>query len=248
MNKNERIEFDVTSHGIVYGNYTFMIAGWISDYSTKIEDHKSYIDLLDRKGYADDDGRIWIYKETEEEARKLKSIPWFTYDVSLGDYKFSSRTPSVDEAFRVDKIGSLSNDTIFTSVKADDKLYDEDVLNELNASTSVFQPEINETDDFLKRLIKEIILKKHVNIAKYAPRFEKKYELSNLRQALTNDSKTSASNFMRWIELFGVKFHIIIEDMGTDTDPLKQILYYDNYTDRIREIKSLDEVKLKKDE
>ena len=36
--------------------------------------------------------------------------------------------------------------------------------------------------------------------------------------------------------------------MGTDTDPLKQILYYDNYTDRIREIKSLDEVKLKKDE
>ena len=44
--------------------------------------------------------------------------------------------------------------------------------------------------------------------------------------------------------MMGIKFHIIIEDNGKDSDPLKEILHYDNYTDKITVIKSLDEVKL----
>lgn len=248
--KNEKIQLDRRSHGIVYGRYTFMIDGYIDDYSLETKSSKCYLDLIDRKGYVDSDGKIWIYKETREEARKLSPIPWFTTKIEDGnvEYEFSPRYPQTDKIFEISKIGSLTNDRIYRTINPEEKLYDEEVLNELNSSTTIFTPEIREKDDCLKRMIKTIILKKAVNIAKYIPLFPKKYVLSNLKQGLTNNSKMAASTFVQWAEMLGVKFHIIVEDNGKDTDPLKEVLHYDNYTDTIKVIKSLDEVKLLKED
>lgn len=246
--KVKRIELDRTSHGIVYDKYTFMIDGYLSDYSLNSDDEKSYKDLILRKGYVDDTGKIYIYKENKKEANKLLPVPCFTVnideDTGKATYEFFERSKGVDEIFTLENIGSLTNEKIFESIKPDEKLYDEDILNELNSSTSMFRPEIKNSDDFLKRLIKEIILRKEVNIVKYTPLFPKKYILSNLKQGLTNDSKTAAGTFIQWMEMMGIKFHVIIEDNGKDTDPLKEILHYDNYTDTISVIKSVDDVKL----
>ena len=242
--KVKRIELDRNSHGIVFEKYTFMIDGYISDYSEDPNAEKSYKDLITRKGYVDDEGLIWIYQNNREDGRKLSPVPWFTYNKDTGKYEFSKRYQATDKVFVLDNIGSLTNEKIFESIKEGEKLYDENILNELNSSTSVFKPEIKKTDDFLKRLIKEIILRKSVNIVKYTPLFPRKYILSNLKQGLTNDSKTAACTFIQWMEMMGIKFHIIIEDNGKDSDPLKEILHYDNYTDKITVIKSLDEVKL----
>lgn len=231
----KRVEFDKNSHGITYGKNVFMIDGYIDDYSTESTNSPSFLDLIDNKGYVDKDGKIWIYKELKPDNSTIFGlVPWFTMDTKNGKYHFSKRKiKEVDEAFRVKNIGDLSFKHIAKTIKEDEKLYDEDVLNDLNASTSIFKPEIKEGDDFLKRLVKMIILLKKVNIAKYLPKVPKKYILSNWKQSLSNDSKMSALNFINWCEIMGIKFHVIVEDNGTDTDPLKEVLHYDNATDNI---------------
>lgn len=244
----KKIQLDRKSHGITYGKNVFMIDGYIEDYSLSKDTSPSFLDLIDNKGYVDEKGRIWIYKELKPDNSTIFGlVPWFTVDPKEGKYQFSKRKlKEVDEAFRVENIGDLSFKHISKNIKENEKLYDEDVLNDLNASTSIFKPEIKEGDDFLKRLVKKIILLKEVNIAKYLPKVPKKYILSNWKQSLSNDSKMSALNFINWCEIMGIKFHVIVEDNGTDTDPLKEVLHYDNATDKIEVVKKKDMKKLLK--
>lgn len=231
-------KYDRHSHGITFEKNAFMIDGYIEDYSLDENESPCFLDLLDNKGYVDEDGKIWIYKEIEPDNSSMFGIiPWFTVieNDEKRKYKFSKRKlKDVDDAFDVKNIGDLSFKNISKNIKEDDKLYDEDVLNDLNASTTIFKPEIKDTDDFLKKLIKEIIIRKAVNIAKYLPKVPKKYILSNWKQSLSNDSKTSAINFINWSELMGIDFHVIAYDNGTDTDKLKEVLHYDNRTDTIK--------------
>ena len=84
--KVKRIELDRNSHGIVFEKYTFMIDGYISDYSEDPNAEKSYKDLITRKGDVDDEGLIWIYQNNREDGRKLSPVPWFTYNKDIGKY------------------------------------------------------------------------------------------------------------------------------------------------------------------
>lgn len=242
----KKITIDKDSIGITYKMSTFIVDGYIEDYSLNAKEEKSYLDMIDNKGYVDENGLIWIYKKEEPERKSVFGyIPWFTVKEEDGKnvYQFSKRNlKDVDERFRIENVGDFSFKKIADTIKEDEKLYNEKILNDINSSTSVFHPEIKEEDDFLKKLLKTIILLKDVNIAKYVSKVPEKYILSNMKQGLVNKSKTSAINFLNWSELLGIKFHVIIEDDGTDTDPLKEVLHYDNKTDTIKSYKSMEDL------
>lgn len=243
----KKIEIDKDSIGITYKMSTFIVDGYIEDYSLNSKDEKSFLDLIDNKGYVDEKGRIFIYKEIAPEKKSIFAyIPWFTVcknDDGSMKYEFSERRlKDVDERFNIKNVGDYSFKKIASTIKEDETLYNEKILNDINSSTSVFRPEIRDEDDFLKKLLKEVILRKDVNIAKYVSKVSEKYILSNMKQGLVNKSKTSAINFLNWTELLGIKFHVIIEDDGTDTDALKEVLHYDNKTDRITSYESMEEL------
>lgn len=239
-----RKELDKESTGISFHDHVFMVDGYLDDYALCTGHSPNVLDLIDNKGYTDSKGYVWIFKEkVPDKSSVFGIIPWFTIEKSKDVYRlhFSKRQlKDVSNAFRIENVGDISYKKIANSLRPNEQLYDEDVLNDLNSATSVFRPEIKEEDDFLKRAIKKIILMKEVNIAKYIPKVPKKYILSNWKQGLMNDSKTSALNFVNWMEIMGIKFHLIMEDNGTDTDPLREVLIYDNYTDKIQTISKED--------
>lgn len=73
-------------------------------------------------------------------------------------------------------------------------------------------PVLKESDDFLKHLIKRIILEKKVSISYYKTKFDKSHEFPNLRQSLDKETKMTVTNFKRWADLLGFDWEIIISD------------------------------------
>lgn len=100
------------------------------------------------------------------------------------------------------------------------------------SSTAVYIPEIKETDDFLKKLIKMVFLIKKVATTKYRKKLSKAYAFSNLFQGLNNDTKISTTVWQTWIEILGIDAVIILKDSGSDNeDPINKYIVYKSRND-----------------
>lgn len=190
---------------------------------------------IDNKGYIDKKtGKIYICSKNE---------PPFHDDVPVlrvdGDNieKVEPQFSSISDKFHEDKIYTLSLDHICEATSGDEVLYDEDMLADMNASTSLFIPTINESDDPLKKLIKQAIIDKAIDINRLKHKMPQKYGLTNMKSALIGKTKMSITNFNIWCELLGINYEVILSDNGNDTqDPLKGVIHYDNTTNRITKL------------
>ena len=54
----KKITIDKDSIGITYKMSTFIVDGYIEDYSLNAKEEKSYLDMIDNKGYVDENGLI----------------------------------------------------------------------------------------------------------------------------------------------------------------------------------------------
>lgn len=190
---------------------------------------------IDNKGYIDKKtGKIYICSKNE---------PPFHDDVPVlkvdGDNieKVEPQFSSISDKFHEDKIYTLSLDHICEATSGNEVLYDEDMLADMNASTSLFIPTINESDDPLKKLIKQAIIDKAIDINRLKHKMPQKYGLTNMKSALIGKTKMSITNFNIWCELLGINYEVILSDNGNDTqDPLKGVIHYDNTTNRITKL------------
>ena len=106
----------------------------------------------------------------------------------------------------------------------------------MNAATSIFVPTINEYDDPLKKLIKQVIISKKIDINRLKHRMPQKYGLTNMKSALVGKTKMSINNFNVWCELLGITYEVIITDNGSDSqNPLPNVIHYASDSDRIIE-------------
>lgn len=100
------------------------------------------------------------------------------------------------------------------------------------SSTAVYIPEIKESDDFLKKLIKTVFLIKKVATTKYRKKLSKAYAFSNLFQGLNNETKISTTVWQTWIEIIGIDAVIILKDSGSDDeDPIDKYIVYKSRND-----------------
>lgn len=178
------------------------------------------------KGYILND-EIWIFNK---EKPNTSEYPYFWYE--HGKICFGKVRDSIKNDFRVENLSTL--DPTYTVCKLDPNvpLYDEQALSDMNAATTMFEPEIKESDDCLKKLIKISILDKKINIARLKSVTPTSYMLSNLKTALINGTKMSITNFIIWCDLLGLTFDIIVSDNGTDyQNPLKKSIHYCGETD-----------------
>lgn len=240
-------KLDETVNGLNYQDRSFMIAGYLSDYKPvdilgevldKGEDERpnTYADFKENRGYVDKTGHIWIYRATPNEK---EGIPWFTItypDGEIPKLKFNPNRANYDEeAFHINHVGDLSIKEIINNTTDKPVEYDPEVVASVVRATALVHPEIKDEDDFLKKLVKQTILSKHVNVRKYATKVPKTWILHNLIQStIYSDTKCSTKPFLEWMELLDCDFTITIKDNGKDKDdPLRKEIVYDSSTDKL---------------
>lgn len=190
----------------------------------------------DGVGYRDACGQVWIYYDCPP--YNSITIPWFS-KCDDGIIYLSYVPEEILSDFHEDKIRDISLERIEKDTKENEELYNEEELKFLNAATSVYKPEIKEEDDFLKKVVKKLLLKLEININRFAPKFQEKYELTNMRTALQNKTKTSTKVFSKWMELLNSNFTLIVKTKD-DADP--KMKGYIIYNSKDNSIKYVDEL------
>ena len=184
--------------------------------------------LIDNKGYIKD-GYVWIYIKKKPLIDKNK-YPYI-YPVDDG-YEFSNPSKENLEGFSEKNIYDLSLMSIVEQTKPTDIMYNEQAINDLNNAASRYIPIVHEEDDYLKKIVKEAIIRKNVDINRLKSKMQVSYNLLNMKQALEKSTKMSVVYFMLWMEILGLDFEIKIKDNGQDRiDPLKEPLIYSSAID-----------------
>lgn len=177
----------------------------------------------DGKGYIAEDESIWIYCG-EGEPKNKNEYPYFW--INDGKIEYSNPPKLVKDVFKVDNLTDLSAVTIIDTTIAGKPLFNEQEIEDMNASSSFFVPTIYESDDFLKKIVKTVIIEKGIDINRLKVKTGEKYVLANMISALKNSTKMSVIYFLHWMELLGCDFDIKIRDNGEDQDPLENDLIY----------------------
>lgn len=249
----ERIALDKSSTAISYKQRAFMVAGYISDYKLTYDEDligelggektKTVADFEENKGYVDDNGQVHIFMQNP---KKGEILPWFT--VVLNDdgkplLKYNTyKTEEIVKAFNISRIKDLSIANIAKESENVEELHDKEMIDRLLSATSVYVPKVKDSDDFLKKIVKTVIIEKGVDVHRFGGEMEKSYQLTNLITGLNNDSKMNPWAFLLWMELNRCKFKVTVTDTGSDKQtPLKYPITYDSSTGRIIVEKGGDE-------
>lgn len=188
-------------------------------------------ELEDGKGYVI--GNIVYVYSKEKPNVKTSSVPlfWFTKFVDKNNYTLKTHVPmpveEICKKFSIDHMVDVSYTRILNETTGDEVLYNEQMINDMNVARSKFTPIVNTGDDYLKRLVKYIIIKKDVDINRYKSVMDTPYALTNMKSALCATTKMSVTNFLMWVELLQVDFSILVTDNGVDkVNPLREGLLY----------------------
>ena len=188
--------------------------------------------FLDGKGYIDEDENIWIYCGAGK-PKNANAYPYFWLNEE-GEKEFSEPQENMKKAFNVTNMKDMSLQIIVEKTGENEELFDEDAINDMNAAAAFYVPQIRESDDFLKKVVKNTIIAKGIDINRLKVKTEQKYILPNMKAALDNKTKMSVMYFCCWMELLGCDFQVSICDNGTDDgDPLKNTLIYISDKDKV---------------
>lgn len=191
-----------------------------------IKDDPHPKDYINMKGYVDEDGSIWIYSDNEP--KNKNAYPYFW--IKDGKIVRSNPPEIIRKAFTTENMKDLSLLTIIDTTDPNEQLYDEQEIADMNSSASFYVPIINKEDDFLKKVVKNTIIQKGIDINRLKGKTGHKYILPNMKAALQNKTKMSTFYFCYWMDLLGCDFEVTVSDNGTDNkDPLKNPIIYKSY-------------------
>lgn len=139
----------------------------------------------------------------------------FVDPVTRGDVKRYSVSNIID--VDTDKI----IDEIINKKESFISLQDSEIL---ISNSDVFVPTIKDTDDPLKKIIKQAIIEKKVNLSIYKNKVNNEYGLVNMKSALLRDTAMSIKYFKMWLEVLDLDFKIVLKDNGDpqNINPLKR--------------------------
>lgn len=201
--------------------HTFNIVGYIDDFDR----------YIDGKAYANRDGNIYIYSSTPlDPYDRADKVPRF-WSTPKGLEFIEDGTKN--GLYTLDNTIACTLDEIIDATPEGYVPYDEEMIADMNSSMGVYIPTISEKDDYLKRLVKEVILAKKVDISSYKSRMDKKYRLTNMKSALDGTTKMTVTVFLMWADLLNFKFEIKVTDAGPSMLPIGGVMKYNSVTDEI---------------
>ena len=221
--------------GFIFTDQTFQI---VDVFDGEI---KNKYDFEDGKGYVDSNtNNIWIFKSKKPKKDENKyPYMWITDD---GVTHFS-HYPIDNGIFHADKLISVNTNEIIENVVNNDNtspVFDDNIINDLNAGSEEFHPVLYDKDDFLKKLIKTVLNTVSISLNKYKSKVRQKYMISNMKSALMTKTKMSTQYFNAWVEMLGLKMTVIIESNDDAEDKIPEPLVYLSERDNVFKLSELD--------
>jgi len=156
---------------------------------------------------------VYIYRGKLKE----KNPNYFEIYNDDGKYVFISPDEKEKELFNIHHVSELNPDSIFENIEKSKELFVQpEDIEIINNNTELYTPTIKEDDDFLKYLVKKIIIDKKINLRNYKNKFATEYSLNNMKSGLNRDTKMTVTNFKTWCEILGVKWDMMITNSGED--------------------------------
>lgn len=191
----------------------------------EVDIYRPELELVLGRGYVVGE-MVYIYRGKEDNKGITKPG---MYKNEEGDVIF--KDPKVDkERYGVEHIKEITIDIdkILKDVNEhSENLLDNDIIEVINTNKEITQFTVNEDDDFLKRVIKEAIMAKKINLKNYVKGLPNSYDLGNLTSILKGSTKMSVTKFVVWCEILGLDWRVRVDDDGTDRiAPLEESIEY----------------------
>lgn len=205
---------------------TVSVAGLLKDISEDIPSN-----YTNGKGYIDPtDDSIWIYCRKKPNKLRINTYPYFWF-TSESNREHSNPPDDIRDKYNAKNLHVYDVHDIINDIKDDEIIYSPEELVDISNSSSEL-PIIKPSDDFLKKIIKMIIITKNINIKRLKVKMGVPYKLPNMITALNNDTKMSTTYFATWLEILGLEVEYKIKNDGTDNlTPLKHEHIYEPATD-----------------
>lgn len=131
------------------------------------------------------------------------------YDTDTESYfKVEPETLEEKEKFKIaGKIAITNTNSIIDVINCN-----EDILVDMPDSTKIFMPDLSNNDDILKRLVKQALIQKNIDLDKYKDQFTDKNSLFNFKQVIKGDNKLSILIFDRGVDALGLRYRISLEE------------------------------------
>ena len=142
--------------------------------------------------------------------------------------------------YSVDNIRDMDTGSILSYIADNaDEFVQPDDIEIINSSGDIYIPTIGDDDDFLKRIIKEAIIAKRINLKNYKDKFSDNYSLTNMKSGLSRSTKMTVPNFLKWCEILGLDWKVILSDSGADKyNPLPKEISIDSIDGIISDYKN----------
>lgn len=165
---------------------------------------------------------VYVYRGKVDKIKDKMKAGIYLYE---GKHHFVEPKSEHDkQEYHISRITDLDISTIMTKVsKNHEKFVSQEDIEYVNNNSDILKVVINDSDDFLKVAIKKAINDKGISLSNYKNKQDSQWGLLNLKGALIKGTKMTVVRFNDWAEILGLRWTLILEDNGTDTNrPLKE--------------------------
>ena len=178
-----------------------------------------------KKGFAyERDGKDYIYGGKRK--GKEPFLPGYFYKVN-GDFVYIEPEPAKKDLYISDRVIELSDSGIINAVNEDKfKEVDPSII---ESSEEYFAPDILDSDDMLKRIVKRVLAEKKLSFKSAKTRFKNEYDITNMKSALMKPSMMSMRYFNKWVELTDITSITVtanFKDAAGGTQSVTEVIDY----------------------
>lgn len=171
------------------------------------------------KGYAYLHGDyVYIYRGKKKDIKDVKLKPGSVYLVD-GERVWVEPSDELKDLYHKSRIKMYDTELIFEAIR-------EQALKEpppalLEVSKNAFMPPIFPDDDILKKIIKEVLANKRIEI-RCSKEYRNNYDITNIKAGIMKATPLSIKYFSKWIELLQMEVEIVCK--YTDCNGEEKIL------------------------
>ena len=114
-------------------------------------------------------------------------------------------TEELAEIYHKSKIKMYDSAMIFQAIQENARKEEPPAV--LETSQNAFIPTIYDDDDILKRIIKEVLVDKKIEI-RASKKYRNNYDITNLKSGIQKMTPLSIKYFTKWIEILGLEVEI----------------------------------------
>lgn len=163
---------------------------------------------------------VYVFRKEVERDSKGEIIPGVYYNKTRDFVWVEPKTDKDKQKYSVENVDDVSPDAIFKDIqRRREEFYSAEDIEEMNNNANMFTPTIQPDDDFLKKIIKQAIIDKGINLNSkiYKEACSNKWILNNLKSSLTKKKKQMSIKYFKiWCELLNLDFIATVQDNGND--------------------------------